>query len=360
MQVAKDKYSMITRQPPQSQPAWKRALASAITDPAELLRVVGLDESYLPAARRAAQLFGLMAPRSFVDLIRPGDPSDPLLRQVLPVSEELLDGAGYDTDPVGDRDAEVRPGVLRKYHGRVLLVASGGCAINCRYCFRRAFPYAGHVATADGWEDAVDAIAADPTISEVILSGGDPLLLPDSRLLGLTDALGAVPHLRRVRIHTRIPIVLPERVDEGLCRWLDGLSWPVVAVVHANHPRELGAEAIAALARLTEAGSTLLNQSVLLRGVNDDPDTLILLSEALFSAGVLPYYLHLPDRVVGTKHFSVSEDRARDLASAIAERLPGYLVPRLVREVAGEPCKRPIGSRSHFEDIEADCLGHPL
>ena len=342
MQVAKDKYSMITRRPLQSQPAWKRALASAITDPAELLRVVGLDESYLPAARRAAQLFGLMAPRSFVDLIRPGDPSDPLLRQILPVSEEILDGAGYSPDPVGDRAAEVRPGVLRKYHGRILLVASGGCAINCRYCFRRAFPYAGHVATADGWGSAVDVIAADPTISEVILSGGDPLVLGERRLGALTVALGGIPQLRRLRLHTRLPVVLPSRVNDALLAWLREVSLQVVLVLHANHPREIDDGVREALARLRRSGVTLLNQAVLLRGVNDDTDTLCELSEALFDAGALPYYLHLLDRVGGTAHFDVAESRATALVAAAAARLPGYLVPRLVRENPGAPSKTPV------------------
>lgn len=360
MQVAKDKYSIITRRPPQSQPTWKKELASAITDPAELLRIVGLDESFLPAARRAADLFGLMAPRGFVARIRPGDPTDPLLRQILPMEDETLEVAGYGADPVGDRAAEISPGVLAKYRGRALLIASGGCAINCRYCFRRAFPYPGHVATADGWRGAIETIASDPTISEVILSGGDPLLVPDSRLRALSQSLEAVAHLQRIRIHTRMPVVLPERIDDGFLDWLAGLRWPTVTVVHVNHAREVGDEATAALARLKSVGSVLLNQSVLLRGVNDDPETLVDLSEALFAAGVLPYYLHFPDRVEGTAHFSVSVDRARTLISAVARKLPGYLVPRLVREVAGEAFKLPIGTESHFEDAEAECGPNPL
>ena len=360
MQVARDKYSMITRRRPDSQPAWKKELADAITDPAELLRVVGLDDAWLPAARRAAARFGLVAPRRFVGRVRRGDPADPILRQILPLAEELREQVGYGPDPVGDRAAEVRPGVLTKYHGRALIIASGGCAINCRYCFRREFPYQGHVASANGWREVIQAVAEDPTISELILSGGDPLMLPDARLDALTEALEGIDHVRRLRIHTRMPVVLPERVDDSLCRWIAGSSRPVITVVHVNHPAEIGTRAAGALQRLRAAGSTLLNQSVLLRGVNDETETLVALSEALFEAGVMPYYLHFPDPVAGTSHFSVSESRARELATAIAARLPGYLVPRLVREIAGEDCKRPMGITSHFSNHEAECSGRPL
>jgi EF-P beta-lysylation protein EpmB len=360
MQVAKDKYSIITRRRLDSQPEWKQELSAAITDPAELLRIVGLDDAWLPAARRAAARFGLLAPRRFVARIRRADPSDPLLRQILPLAEETMEVPGYGPDPVGDRAAEVSPGVLTKYHGRALLVASGGCAINCRYCFRREFPYSGHIATMGQWREAVAAIAADPTISEVILSGGDPLMLPDDRLHALTRALEDVGHVRRIRIHSRMPVVLPERVDDGLCEWIAGSRWPIVTVVHVNHPVEIGKRAAAAFGRLRGAGSVLMNQSVLLRGVNDDVDTLVSLSEALFDAGAIPYYLHFPDPVTGTAHFSVSEDRARTLALDMARRLPGYLVPRLVMEVDGDLFKRPIGIASHFCDAEAERNGHPL
>ena len=233
-------------------------------------------------------------------------------------------------------------GVIRKYHGRALLVATGACAVHCRYCFRRHFPYAEETAAAEGWRDAVAAIAADPSIDEVILSGGDPLALATPKLAELTDALAAIPHLRRLRIHTRLPIVLPERVDAALLDWLRALPWPVAVVVHANHANEFDAGVDAAMAALRGAGATLLNQAVLLRGVNDSVDALAALSGRAFSAGVLPYYLHQLDRVAGTAHFEVTDARARALHAALAARLSGYLVPRLVREIPGDTGKRPL------------------
>jgi EF-P beta-lysylation protein EpmB len=232
--------------------------------------------------------------------------------------------------------------VLHKYDGRALLIATGSCAINCRYCFRRHFPYAEETAAANGWREAIAHAARDASIREVILSGGDPLSLSTPKLADLTRALADVPHVERLRLHTRLPVVLPERVDDELLAWL--AAWPRqrVIVLHANHANELDASVAHACARLRDAGATLLNQSVLLRGVNDDADALAALSERLFAIGVLPYYLHQLDRVAGVAHFEVPDDRARALVEAIRARLPGYLVPRLVREVAGEPGKRPL------------------
>jgi EF-P beta-lysylation protein EpmB len=232
--------------------------------------------------------------------------------------------------------------VIRKYRGRALLVATGACAVHCRYCFRRHFPYAGETAAAEGWREAVAAIGADTSIDEVILSGGDPLALATPKLAELTDALAAIPHLRRLRIHTRLPIVLPERVDAPLLAWLRTLPWPVAVVVHANHANEFDGAVDAAMAALRDAGATLLNQAVLLRGVNDSADALAELSGRAFAAGVLPYYLHQLDRVAGTAHFEVPDARARELHAALAARLSGYLVPRLVREVPGDTGKRPL------------------
>jgi len=232
--------------------------------------------------------------------------------------------------------------VIRKYRGRALLVATGSCAIHCRYCFRRHFPYAEETAAAGGWRDAVALIAADASIDEVILSGGDPLSLATSKLAELTDALAAIPHLKRLRIHTRLPTVLPERVDAALLAWLRTLPWPVTVVVHVNHANEFDAKVDAALAGLRGTGATLLNQAVLLRGVNDTVDSLADLSERSFASGVLPYYLHQLDRVAGTAHFKVDDAKARGLHAALAARLSGYLVPRLVREVAGDPGKRAL------------------
>lgn len=321
------------------QVSWQAVLARAITDPAELLATVGLGEEWLPAARAAARLFPLRVPRGFVARMRPGDPHDPLLRQVLPLAEECVAEEGFGTDPVGDLAAMSVPGVLHKYRGRVLLTSTGACAVHCRYCFRRHFPYAGANAAADHWRAALEYVAGDDSISEVILSGGDPLSLSDRRLAELAHGLHDIAHLRRLRLHTRLPIVLPERVNGELLDWLGTTRLRTVVVVHANHANEIDSPVRAALARLKDAGVELLNQSVLLRGVNDSAEALTALSEAMFEAGVLPYYLHMLDRVQGAAHFEVHDEIARDLMAELNKRLPGYLVPRLVREIPGAPGK---------------------
>lgn len=324
---------------PREHTAWQQALASAIRDPQELLAALDLPDSMLPAARAAAERFGLCVPLSYLERMERGNPRDPLLLQVLPAAAELADAPAFGSDPVGDLQAMTRPGLLHKYHGRVLLVTTAACAVHCRYCFRREFPYAQANAGAGAWGEALDYIGADPSISEVILSGGDPLSLNDRRLSALAEALAAIPHVRRLRIHTRQPVVLPERIDATFLAWLRALPLQTVIVVHANHPREIDARVAGALDKLRGAGATLFNQAVLLRGVNDDAQTLASLSEALFEAGVVPYYLHLLDRVRGAAHFEVEERRARELISALRDRLPGYLVPRLVRELPGRPAK---------------------
>ncbi len=259
--------------------------------------------------------------------------ADPLLRQVLPVDAEQQVVPGFSLDAVGDGAAKKADGVIQKYRGRALLVATGSCAVNCRYCFRRHFPYADETAARDGWAGAVASIAADPTIDEVILSGGDPLSLATPKLAELTAQLASIPHIRRLRIHSRLPVVLPERVDAALLQWLSALPWPVAFVIHANHANEFDASVDAALAALRGAGVQLLNKAVLLRGVNDSVEALAALSTRSFAAGVLPYYLHQLDRVEGVAHFEVPDDEARALHAALAARLSGYLVPKLVREV---------------------------
>jgi EF-P beta-lysylation protein EpmB len=261
---------------------------------------------------------------------------------VLPQAAELGDVPGFTRDAVGDLASRAAHGVLHKYEGRALLVATGSCAINCRYCFRRHFPYAEETAATGRWQEAIDLIAEDDSIREVILSGGDPLSLSTAKLGELTGRLATIEHVKRLRIHTRLPIVLPERVDDELEAWLRRLPMQRVVVLHANHPNELDGSVAGACARLAGTGTTLLNQSVLLRGINDDADTLQALSERLFTCGVLPYYLHQLDRVEGVAHFEVDDSRARALMDAVRTRLPGYLVPRLVREVAGAPSKTPL------------------
>ena len=321
---------------------WKRLWREAVRDPRELLALVGLPGLAGRVSDAAAAQFPLRVPRGFVAKMRHGDPHDPLLRQVLPLDDEDRIVPGFDLDAVGDAAARAGAGVIRKYRGRALLVATGSCAIHCRYCFRRHFPYAEETAAAGGWADAVALIAADPSIEEVILSGGDPLSLATPKLAELTGALAAIAHLRRLRIHTRLPVVLPERIDGALLDWLATLPWPVAIVLHANHANEFDPGVDAAMARLRGAGATLLNQAVLLRGVNDSVDALADLSMRAWDAGVLPYYLHQLDRVAGAAHFEVSDDAARSLHAALAARLSGYLVPRLVREVAGDTGKRPL------------------
>jgi L-lysine 2,3-aminomutase len=325
---------------------WRTELAAAVTDPAELLALLDLDPALLPAARRAAELFKLRVPRAFIARMRRGDPADPLLRQVLPLGAEAGHAAGFGPDPVGDLGSLQTPGVLWKYRGRALLMTTGACAVHCRYCFRREFPYEAGALTPARLAAAVAALAALPDLEEVILSGGDPLALPTERLAAVTSSLVALPGLRRLRIHTRTPVVLPARVDAALLDWLRALPWRTAIVLHVNHPRELADDARSAIAALARTGATLLNQAVLLAGVNDDEDTLAELSGALFDTGVLPYYLHLLDKVSGTAHFEVPESRAASLHAGLARRLPGYLVPRLVREIPGAPSKTPIASGS--------------
>lgn len=324
-----------TLQPPRWQQLWREA----VRDPRELLGLLGLDPDALGVSADAAAQFPLRVPRGFVDRMRYGDPRDPLLRQVLPLDAEMRPMPGFSLDAVGDGAAKSGHGVIQKYRGRALLVATGSCAINCRYCFRRHFPYAEETAAASGWREAVALIHADTSIDEVILSGGDPWSLATAKLAELTDALARVPHLKRLRIHTRLPVVLPERVDEPLLRWIKALPWPVTVVLHANHGNEFDANVDAAMARLRQAGATLLNQAVLLRGVNDSADALVALSLRLFDFGILPYYLHCLDRVRGAAHFEVGGAEAAGLMRDIGARLPGYLVPRLVREEAGAASK---------------------
>ena len=318
--------------------AWTRALADAITDPRALLERLELDANDVDFAPD----FPLRVPQSFVDRMRVRDPHDPLLRQVLPLSTEREAVAGYSLDPLEEASSTLAPGVIQKYRGRVLLIAAPACAVHCRYCFRRTFPYADHQQAVAF--PSLTAVERDPDISEVILSGGDPLMLKDAPLRRLVARLDAIPHLRRIRIHTRLPVVIPERVTTELVQLLRDTRKSTSIVLHVNHPNEIAGSFVDALAALHRSGVTLLNQSVLLAGVNDDVESLDELSQRLFDHHVLPYYLHLPDRVHGTHHFDVSQQRGLELIAALRSRLPGYLVPRLVREVAGLDAKQVVAS----------------
>lgn len=320
------------------QTGWRQQLKQAIRDPAVLLDRLGLAALDEPAVSP----FPMLVPEAFIDRMRPGDRRDPLLLQVLPDRRETQSAPGFSDDPVGDRASSAGHGVLHKYRGRVLLVTTGACAVHCRYCFRQAFPYASEHADANQWQAALDYIASDESIEEIILSGGDPLMLPTRRLRELTQGLAGIAHLRRLRIHTRLPVILPDRVTQNLLDWLEELPWPVVMVIHANHGNEFDETVAVALSRLRERGVHVLNQAVLLAGINDSPAALAELMRRSFEAGALPYYLHLLDPVSGAQRFDTDESNAVQMMDTLRRELSGYLVPRLVREVAGEPYKLPV------------------
>ncbi len=310
-------------------------MRDAVREPRELCRLLELPAEFEEAAVRAARLFPLFAPRGFVARMQPGNPSDPLLRQVLPLDAEFDSPEGFNDDPVGDLAAAKTPALLHKYHGRALLVTTGACAVHCRYCFRRHFPYEETPPSLDVWNDALEVVAADSSIREVILSGGDPLTIVDPLLMELARRIAAIPHVTRLRVHTRLPIMIPERINDDLVAWLRGTRLVPLVVIHANHPAELQGAAGEAIGRLVDAGVPVLNQSVLLRGVNDDIETLAALSERLVNLRAMPYYLHQLDRVRGAAHFEVPIARGLELIAGLQARLPGYAVPRYVREGAG-------------------------
>lgn len=318
---------------------WQLALADAIHHPLELCNLLELDHGEFQRLLPGINQFPLRVPRSFVARMEKGNWRDPLLLQVLPLVDELEETAHYCQDPLQEKQSNPLPGLLHKYHGRVLLIASGGCAIHCRYCFRRHFPYEDNTPGTSGWQPILDYIANDTSISEVILSGGDPLILKDSTLSHLIEQVALIPHVTTLRFHTRLPIVLPERITPALLKILTDSRLRVVVVIHCNHPQEIDEVVKKALLSLHHAKIILLNQFVLLRGINDNAETLVLLNQQLFQFGVLPYYLHLLDPVQGAAHFAVSAAEGQRLIEQISTRLPGYLVPKFVHEIAGHPAK---------------------
>ena len=322
--------------------SWQNLLARSITDPEVLLQRLGLDPALLGPAMLAHGDFPLRVPEPYVSRMQRGNARDPLLRQVLPIGEELAEQPGYIIDPLGEQHANARPGVIHKYAGRLLLIVSAGCAVNCRYCFRRHFPYADNSLSTEQWQEALNYIRQDESLREVIYSGGDPLAANDRRLAWLTREIAAIKHVRRLRIHSRLPVVIPQRVTAGLIDALCGTRLPVTMVLHCNHANEIDANMAEAITALRGAGITLLNQAVLLRGVNDSLEDQINLSESLGDHGILPYYLHVLDRVKGAQHFHVDDSEAVALVGQMMTRLPGFLVPRLVREIAGEKSKTPL------------------
>jgi len=327
----------------QSKPSWQKALADLITDPEELWDLLELDKKLLPEANQAVTKFSLRIPRTYVGRIEKGNINDPLLKQILPLGVELKQLSGYTQDPLEEKKANIIPGLLHKYHGRVLITLTSACAIHCRYCFRRHFAYTNNQLGKKNFQQIIQYIEQDKTLNEVILSGGDPLAVNDQLLWELSEALNKLSHVKRLRIHTRLPIILPSRITDSLLTWFDQLQQHAIVVFHVNHFKELDHEVSSALMKLYQTGVTLLNQAVLLKGINDEVDILVRLSEQLFAARVMPYYLHVLDKVEGAHHFDVEEQTARKLHEQLCLRLPGYLVPKLVREEAGAGSKTWLG-----------------
>ncbi|MBT2920433.1 EF-P beta-lysylation protein EpmB [Vibrio anguillarum] len=332
---------IITRKLDSVEQNWLQQLTNAISNPAQLLQQLEIDPALWQNGFAARKLFALRVPQSFVDRMEKGNPYDPLLRQVLPLNEEFEWHDGYSNDPLDEQNNAI-PGLLHKYRNRVLMIVKGGCAINCRYCFRRHFPYQENKGSKQVWQQSVDYIAAHPELNEVILSGGDPLMAKDEELRWLIDAISSVPHIKRLRIHSRLPVVIPARITDALCDLLRETRLQVILVTHINHANEINLEFKQQMSRLRAINVTLLNQGVLLKGVNDSVDAQVALSETLFDAGILPYYLHVLDKVQGAAHFFVSDQKAKEIMAGVIERVSGYLVAKLTREIGGRASKTPL------------------
>jgi EF-P beta-lysylation protein EpmB len=320
---------------------WQKELAMAFSDPAELLNYLQLPLDEFAEDIKARALFALRVPRPFAARMAKNDRHDPLFKQVFTSQLEFHRNDNYSTDPLGEHQNS-QPGILHKYQSRLLMLIRGGCAVNCRYCFRRHFPYADNHLNRSEWQTALDYIKQNNQLNEVIYSGGDPLMAKDDFLSWLTQKIAEIPHITRLRIHTRLPVVIPSRITTELIDWLTSSRLNPVMVLHINHANEIDPSVKHAMAKLKKAGVTLLNQAVLLKDINDDIEQQVALSEALFDCGVLPYYLHLLDKVQGASHFDTSEEQARMLMVDMIKRLPGYLVPKLVREIAGQAGKTPL------------------
>lgn len=328
---------------------WQSQLSDLITDPLELLKVLKLcPEQLLSGAILASEQFKLRVPRAFVGKMTVGDPLDPLLLQVLPHHLELEDYPDFVTDPLGEEQANQQPGVLHKYKSRFLLTLTGACAVHCRYCFRRHFPYQENLPKNEDWLNIKNYIESQPDINEVIFSGGDPLTLSNRKLKLWIDRLESLPQIKFLRIHSRVPIVIPNRVDEELVSLLKNSRLRIILVVHSNHAAELDDLTCARLSLLVQQQITVLNQAVLLKGINNSAQVLVDLSYRLFDAGVMPYYLHVLDKVKGAHHFDLSPKEINLIYKDVLENLPGYLVPKLVREIAGEKNKTPLFGVSTF------------
>ncbi|MFL7025621.1 EF-P beta-lysylation protein EpmB [Enterovibrio norvegicus] len=332
---------IITRNASPVEQNWIKEIANAVSDPQILLQQLDIETTPWMSGFSARALFSQRVPQSFIARMEKGNPNDPLLRQVLPVVEEFDEAEGFTTDPLEEQDNDV-PGLLHKYKNRVLMIVKGGCAVNCRYCFRRHFPYQDNKGSKETWRETIAYLQDHPEVDEVILSGGDPLMAKDHELKWLVEAIEAVPHIRKLRIHTRLPVVIPSRITTALTQLLKETRLKVILVTHINHANEINDELRHSMAILRQANVTLLNQGVLLKGVNDSVDSLKNLSNTLFDCGILPYYLHVLDKVKGAAHFLVSDDEARSLMAGLIKEVSGYLVPKLTREVGGKASKTPL------------------
>jgi len=332
---------IITRKVESVEQNWLKQLANGISDPAKLLEQLEIDPTPWKNGFEARKLFAQRVPQSFVDRMEKGNPYDPLLRQVLPLSEEFEVHQGYSNDPLEEQNNAI-PGLLHKYRNRALMIVKGGCAINCRYCFRRHFPYDENKGSKSVWQTSLDYIQQHPEIDEIILSGGDPLMAKDDELSWLVARIADIQHVKRLRIHSRLPVVIPARITEQLTELLGQTRLQVILVTHINHAQEIDQTLANALDKLKQVGVTLLNQGVMLKGVNDSVSSQITLSNALFEAGVLPYYMHVLDKVQGAAHFFISDQQAKEIMAGVLEQTSGYLVPKLTREIGGRASKTPL------------------
>ncbi|MGO2013035.1 MAG: EF-P beta-lysylation protein EpmB [Pseudoalteromonas sp.] len=320
---------------------WQKELSNVITCPKILLEMVGLSSQVHENDIKARSLFPVRVPVPFIKKMRYGDANDPLLLQVMPRHQEFIEKHGFNKDPL-EEQSNNQPGLLHKYKSRVLVMFKTGCAVNCRYCFRRHFPYQENQLNKRSLLDALEYIKSDSNINEVILSGGDPLMAKDDAVSWFMDELEQLPQIKRMRIHSRLPVVIPARITDELCARFAKSPLKIVFTNHINHANEIDNDFKAAMQKLKQAGVTLLNQAVILKDVNDSSDAQIALSEALFDADILPYYLFLLDKVAGASHFDIDEQQAREIMAEMLSALPGFLVPKLAREIGGQPSKTPI------------------
>jgi len=320
---------------------WQGELAQCFTDPEKLLNYLNICPKLHAESFAARKLFPLRVPLPFAQRMERGNINDPLLKQVLTSSDEFIEHEDFVNDPLDEQQAPI-PGLLHKYKNRVLLMVRTACAINCRYCFRRHFPYQDNSIGQTQLADIAQYVSQDSAINEVILSGGDPLMANDQHLTRLFKLIEPISHVTRLRIHTRLPVVIPQRVTRDLLTLLETSRLNIVMVLHINHANEIDQDVIAMAQALKMAGVTLLNQAVLLKGINDEVESQVALNEALFNAGILPYYLHLLDKVKGAVHFDSEQTHAIEMMHQLYQRLPGFLVPKLVREIGGQAHKTPI------------------